>query len=99
MTPVDRQVLDDHTGALRSLEAAMREQMPLLLAALPQVLGMDDLRHRWHLSQDGVSALLAEHAGYCGARGQRVRVPIEVVLRLDPIAKAAAALAATWSAA
>jgi len=55
---------------------------------LPQVLGMAELRARWRLSEDAVAAVLAEHAGYQGARGQRVRVPIEVVLRLDQLAKA-----------
>lgn len=93
MTPADREALDDHTGALRSLEAAMRAQMPLLLAALPQVLGLDDLRARWHLSAAQVTALLHEHAGYRGHAGMRLRVPIEVALRLDAIAKATASVA------
>lgn len=88
MTPADRQALQDHAAALRAHEAALRQSTAVQLATLPQVLGMAELRTRWHLSEDAVAAILAEHAGYQGARGQRVRVPIEVALRLDRIAKA-----------
>jgi hypothetical protein len=87
MTPADRQV-HEHAAALRAHEAVLRESTAVQLALLPQVLGMVELRTRRHLSEDVVVAALDEHAGYRGTRGQRVRVPINVVLRLDRIAKA-----------
>ena len=92
MSPADRQVLQDHTAALRAHESAIRAATAVQLAALPQVFGMADLRTRWHASDDRVAAILTEHAGYVGAAGKRLSVPVEVVLRLDHIAKAACAI-------
>jgi hypothetical protein len=92
VTPADRQVLQDHTAALRAHESALRAAAAVQLAALPQVFGLAELRARWHASDERVAAILTEHAGYVGARGQRMSVPVEVVLRLDPIAKAACAV-------
>jgi len=87
VTPADRRALDEHASALRSHEAAVRDIAPALLAGLPQVYDLDALRSRWSLGRDQVLAALHEYAGYQGERGRPVRIPVEVVLRLDRIIK------------
>lgn len=95
MSPTDQRLLSDHTFALRAHEAAMRDLRPFLAAALPQVFGLGQLADRWALSQPQVVAVLAQHAGLPPAEHRAtydVRIPVEVVLRLDDIVKAHASV-------
>lgn len=87
MTPADRDSLDAMASALRSHDQAMRQALPILMAGLPQLWSADQLRARWNMGRDQLAAFLAEHAGYRGAPGKPISIPVEVVLRLDAIAK------------
>lgn len=56
-------------------------------AGLPQLWDAKALRARWNMGINHLPAFLHEYAGYRGASGKPVSIPVEVVLRLDPIAK------------
>lgn len=87
MSPADRDALDANTAALRSHDQAMRMALPVLMAGLPQLWDAKALRARWNMGINHLPAFLHEYAGYRGASGKPVSIPVEVVLRLDPIAK------------
>lgn len=73
---------------LRLLVSVVAEQTTVVAASLPQFYGMAELRRRWNSSEDQVTRLLSEHAGYRGARGHRVTVSLEDVLKIDQALKA-----------
>lgn len=87
MTPADRTAMDAMAAALRSHDQALRMAVPVMLAALPQLMNGETLRQRWNMGRDTLQAFLEQYAGYRGAPGKGISIPIEVVLRLDPIAK------------
>ena len=87
MTPADRQAIDDNTAALRSHDRALRMLAPIWMAQMPQLISGETLRQRWNMGRDLLTAFLEQYAGYRGAPGKPISIPIEVVLRLDAIAK------------
>lgn len=87
MTPADRMAMDDLASAMRSCDRTMQMLAPIWMASLPQLVGAEALRERWNMGRDKLIAFLEQYAGYCGEPGKPISIPIEVVLRLDLIAK------------
>lgn len=72
---------------LRQLVSVVAEQTAVARATLPQFWPAAELAKRWNCSHDQVVAHLTAHCGYRGARGHRVTVSLEDVLKIDQALK------------
>lgn len=87
MTHADRMAMDDLASAMRSCDRTMQMLAPIWMASLPQLVSAETLRERWNMGRDKLIAFLEQYAGYRGGPGKPISIPIEVVLRLDQVAK------------